>query len=515
MSQKKSKNVITTILLILYLISMSLFILIYMVLNALFQWFQLTFCAKFVQIMYTIRSPLKGADTHFLRNAVKFVLPSLLISIALIIGLILVDKLVRKWTARITLKSKAIGITLLVVGIAVRCILFYEGFTTSHLILRNVNASLGVTEYFRMKAEETKIYDDYYVDPIVDDIKADNPKNLLYIYMESMETTYASVNEGGKQQDVNYIPNLTTMSKEYISFSDKELLGGFHSSYGTDWTMAAMFASQAGVPFLFPEQQNDDFSERQGMANGSVTLGDILNQKGYYQEFLCGSDATFAGRKQFYTQHGNYHIYDNYSAVDDGYLTEDDFVWWGLADKDLYRIAKDELTRISKLDQPFNLTMLTVDTHHVDGYVCELCGNEYDTQLGNVVACADKQIEEFIEWCQQQPWYEDTVIVILGDHPRMDNSLVDGVDYVDRTVYNCFINTEYDKDNLNLKNRVMTTMDLYPTVLASIGFSIPNDRLGIGTNLFSDKPTLAEQMGYETFNNEMKKYSSFYIKKCS
>ena len=102
----------------------------------------------------------------------------------------------------------------------------------------------------------------------------------------------------------------------------------------------------------------------------------------------------------------------------------------------LYEIAKDEITRLAEGDQPFNFTMLTVDTHHISGYVCELCGDEYDMQTKNVVRCADKQVAAFIEWCQQQPFYENTSIIVTGDHPRMDNDMVENVDYYDRTVYN-------------------------------------------------------------------------------
>ena len=37
-------------------------------------------------------------------------------------------------------------------------------------------------------------------------------------------------------------------------------------------------------------------------------------------------------------------------------------------------------------------------------------------------------------------------------------------------------------------------MDMFPTTLASLGAVIDGDRLGLGTNLFSDKPTLAENL---------------------
>ena len=63
---------------------------------------------------------------------------------------------------------------------------------------------------------------------------------------------------------------------------------------------------------------------------------------------------------------------------------------------------------------------------------------------------------------------------------------------------------------VNMKNRKFTTMDIYPTVLASIGAKIDGERLGLGTNLFSDVPTLAEEYGYEQMFAELNKRSRFY-----
>lgn len=326
-----------------------------------------------------------------------------------------------------------------------------------------------------------------------------------------METTYASEEEGGYQPENNYIPHLTELAHDNISFSNSESLGGFRCPNGTGWTIAAMFATESGLPFLFPVEGNDDFENRSGMANGTVALGDILEKKGYYQEFLCGSDATFGGRRAFLEQHGDFEIYDLDVAIKNGYITEEQKVWWGLEDRNLYRIAKDELTRVSTLGEPFNFTMLTVDTHHENGWICDLCGDEYPDQLGNVLKCADDQIYDFIKWCEVQPWYENTVIVIQGDHPRMDMALVEGIDYDDRTVYNCFINPKYDEKVLNSKNREFTPMDMFPTILSAMGFKVPDDRLGMGTDLFSDKPTLSEELGYDYYKKELSKYSQYYL----
>lgn len=56
-------------------------------------------------------------------------------------------------------------------------------------------------------------------------------------------------------------------------------------------------------------------------------------------------------------------------------------------------------------------------------------------------------------------------------------------------------------------------MDMFPTILDSIGIKIEGNRLGLGTNLFSEEKTLAELYGYDYLFQELKKKSNFYNKK--
>ena len=139
-----------------------------------------------------------------------------------------------------------------------------------------------------------------------------------------------------------------------------------------------------------------------------------------------------------------------------------------------------------------------------------LCDTEkYDDQLAVVLDCADHQVQHFIDWVKEQDFYEDTAIVILGDHPRIDEDLVAGVPLVDRKVYNCFINSSVSPV-LPTETRQVTQLDMFPTMLAAMGYEIEGDRLGLGTNLFSDLPTMVDILGYETFNSELCKQSNYY-----
>ena len=119
-------------------------------------------------------------------------------------------------------------------------------------------------------------------------------------------------------------------------------------------------------------------------------------------------------------------------------------------------------------------------------------------------------INEFIDWVKEQDFYDNTTIIITGDHLTMQENFYNIDDNYTRTVYNAFINSRVVPSNE--KNRVFTTMDMFPTTLASLGASIEGDRLGLGTNLFSDKRTLAEEYGIQKLNKELKKNSNYYYK---
>ena len=51
---------------------------------------------------------------------------------------------------------------------------------------------------------------------------------------------------------------------------------------------------------------------------------------------------------------------------------------------------------------------------------------------------------------------------------------------------------------------------MYPTTIAALGATIEGDRLGLGTNLYSTRPTLYEELGKEYFDKEIMKNSRFY-----
>ncbi len=365
--------------------------------------------------------------------------------------------------------------------------------------------------YFYM--QKSRVFQDYYVDPISAEITfPDEKQNLIYIYLESMETTYFSKSEGGAL-DVNVIPELYKLAEDNLNFSNNNMVGGFKTANGTNWTAGSMVSQTAGIPLKIPSNFSDNTYGADSFLPGAYTLTEVLKSNGYYQSLMVGSDSYFANRNTFYTQHGVDDIFDLYTAYDDGIVPNGYSVWWGFEDMHLFQYAKQKLTEISKQSKPFAFTLLTADTHHIDGYICEQCDLQRSEQYENVLSCSSRQVSDFVQWVQSQDFYENTTIIIVGDHLTMDNSYIArNVDEgYERHVYNCFINAK--SEVVNSLNREFCAIDMFPTTLAAIGCKIKGDRLGLGTNLFSSTPTLIEKMGYDTFNDELIKNSNYYTKK--
>lgn len=362
--------------------------------------------------------------------------------------------------------------------------------------------------YINNMRQSTDLYEKYYVNPSEANISFEiGKRNIIHLYLESVENTYASKEAGGGEE-INYIPELSKLAKENINFSNNDSIGGSHTIDGTQWTIASQVSQNMGIPLnlSIKSKKYDNNSE---FLPGGYSLGEVLEANGYVNEFMCGSDANFGGTSNFYKQHGNYIIRDYNSFKENGDIDKDYFVFWGIEDAKLFEFAKSDITKLASGDKPFNMEITTIDTHTPDGYLCQQCKKTHKNQYANVIECQSRQVNDFISWCKKQVWYENTTIVITGDHNSMSEKFFAGIDanYV-RTPYNCFINSVVKP--VKSKNRLFSTIDMYPTILAAMGVNIEGDRLGLGTNLFSDKKTIMEEIGFDNLNNEVQKTSAYY-----
>ena len=340
-------------------------------------------------------------------------------------------------------------------------------------------------------------------------------RNLIHIYLESMENTFLSKELGGFCED-NLIPHLYELASEGISFSHlEEGLGGFQESTGAGWSVASMVNMGTGLPMKVPDKQNQ-YGGADNFLPGATAIGDILKEQGYEQTVMFGANADFGGLTYYFQSHGDYTIIDHKEVKKRGYVPEDYKVFWGYEDDKLYEYAKNELTRLYETGKPFHLMMETADTHTPDGYLSPEAPQPYDNQYANAVRYSQEETVKFVRWIQEQPFYENTTIILIGDHLSMAKKFFEGLDGIEkyhRSCYNLIINPAPGLEDLPQERRFSrdwAVFDMFPTILATIGVEIEGDRLGIGTNLFSDRDTVFEEFGVDYVNDELVKRSNFY-----
>lgn len=445
------------------------------------------------EIVFHLHASLEGTDTAVVRDYLLHYQPAVVgvAAIALVLAVLLWRRSTGGCLAWMVLTAFC--------GITLTCL---AQWNFSHL--DNARASLP--------SDGSDFVGDHYVS--LQDAKVTFPsqkRNLIYIYLESMELTYADEANGGAW-DENLIPELTKLAREKgETFAGSSgMLNGALTLPGCTWTMGGLFAQSAGIPLKVPTHGNrtslvlDDFFPELDC------LGDVLAAQGYHQYVLFGSDADFGNRREYYTEHGGFDIFDHPRALEEGFIPEDYKVWWGFEDERLYQKARDVVTAAAGDDAPFNLTFLTVDTHAEDGYVCRLCHEEHaDNRYANVMSCADRQAYEFVSWVLDQDFASNTTIVINGDHCSMDKDFCDNVaDSYQRRTYTCIINGAAELAEPTLE-RSYATIDLYPTTLAALGCSIEGGRLGLGTNLYSSTPTIIEEYGLDACTDGFSHQSEF------
>ncbi len=372
-----------------------------------------------------------------------------------------------------------------------------------------VDRQYGIRQYIRAQQGDSSFMDQQYVDPSQVEITfPEVRRNLIYIYAESMEITYADIASGGSFE-VNTIPELTTLAlEEGECFNgDSGTLNGGMVLFGSSWTMGGLMAQASGAPIV-AGINNASMNVADSFYPNLTAIGNILEDDGYVNYFMCGSDSVFGGRAQFYSDHGNFEIFDYNTALDRSYIPADYREWWGFEDEKLFSYAQEQLLTLASGDRPFNFTMLTADTHFEDGYVCPNCDSQFDIQYSNVMACSSRQIMAFVRWIQEQDFYENTTIIISGDHYTMDADYCLEIPEGNRRTYVTIINSAAEPA-IN-QRREYSTFDLFPTTLAAMGCTIQGDRLGLGVNLYSDTPTLVETFTPDEINNELRMSGDYY-----
>ena len=322
-------------------------------------------------------------------------------------------------------------------------------------------------------------------------LRSDSKNNLILLYVESLENTFSKEELFGH--------NLNRPLEEKLGLSPFSI----NQAPGTGWTTAGMVASQCGMPIA--SFMGNKLGRRDAPIFANLTcLSDILALENYKQTFFVGPDLKFSGMDKFYLKHG----FKEAFGKEELFRTIDENVFgtgWGggVNDDILLDAAFERIKSNFELNDNFNVTIVTTDNHAPDGYLSPRCKNEnLMTQLAEVVLCTNKAISKFIDRLEELNIFENTVLVVMGDHRFMGT-----LESSERSIYFNYLGA--NSKSLEPKIFELTHFDVFPTLI-ELTLNLKIDKAHLGYSIFAKDFSGHKELQEYIFGDKFLVFSEFY-----
>ena len=246
--------------------------------------------------------------------------------------------------------------------------------------------------------------------------RQEKPLNVVVIIMESMTwpRTSFSPNLTGIPEDTT--PNLMALSKDSLYYPL------FFAPTRT--TARAIFTTMTGIPDV--NRSGGTSSRNQALVDQALMMNEF---KGYSKYYMIGGSASWANIRGFLS-----HNIEGLHLLEEGSWKAPNTDVWGLSDLDLFREAAAALTKSPK---PFVAVIQTAGFHRPytipednAGFQIKQPSEAILKNYGftgadeyNSLRFSDHSLGEFFKIARQQPWFDNTVFAIFGDHGLNDTSL--------------------------------------------------------------------------------------------
>ncbi len=240
---------------------------------------------------------------------------------------------------------------------------------------------------------------------------------MIYIHLESFQQfliDYKLTDENGLQHEVTPFINSLYHSNSTFSFDNF-----FHQVKAGKTSDAETLMENS----LFGLNQGSLFTQLGGK-NTFQAAPDILSQtQGYTSAVFHGNAGTFWNRNETYKNLGYDYFFDS-SYYD---VNDDNSFQYGLHDKPFFQQSVQYLER---LQQPFYSKFIAVSNHYpYSKFTNDEAGfplaNTNDETINGYFATAnylDTAVQEFFNYLKESGLYDNSVIVLYGDHYGVSNS---------------------------------------------------------------------------------------------
>ena len=334
---------------------------------------------------------------------------------------------------------------------------------TPFAIIRTWNTNTFKKEKFVTQAQ---------IDSLIMPVKQyqNNPpkkSNVVIIILESFAREYnGSFNKGTK------IPNYNSYTPFVDSLAAHSLI--FSNAYANGWkSIHGVSSVIAGIPSF-----KDAFTSSPFPKQKIESLVSTLKSEGYSTSFYHGAPNGSMGFLGF----GNILGYDQYYGKTE-YNNDADYDGvWGIWDEPFLQYFNKSLTQKK---QPFMATLFSVSSH--EPYkVPEKYQGKFPKGTINIHQCigyTDFALKRFFSEAKKQPWYQNTIFVLVADHGNTIGYDEYRKEFNKHTVPILFFSPDnkYVGDNTDWAQQI----DIYPTLLDMIGYQKPFRSWG--RSLINDK----------------------------
>ena len=291
--------------------------------------------------------------------------------------------------------------------------------------------------------------------------------NIVFICMESLSANFMEA--FGNQKLLT--PFLDSLAQKSVFYTNLQATG--------TRTIRGMEAITLAIPptpgrSIVKRPNNDHL----------FTIGEILNQKGYSRTFFYGGDGHFDNMNGYFGNNG-FDIVDNPKDASSTKefptnrttFTKEEITFenaWGACDGDIYNKALKQIDIQYQSKKPFFNFIMTNTNHRPysfpKGSIKDKPGNRV-----SAIRYADWTMKRFFADAKKQPWYKNTVFVILSDHCAYSagrTELEIGSYHIPALIYN-LPNTKAQK-----VNKLCSQIDLLPTLFGFLNWSYESKIFG-------------------------------------
>ncbi|WP_186575790.1 LTA synthase family protein [Aquibacillus kalidii] len=305
-------------------------------------------------------------------------------------------------------------------------------------------------------------------------------KNVIFVSLESFQTFLINNTMNGEEV-TPFLNDLINESYYFENFYHQTEQG--KTSDSEFLVENSLYPLPRGAVF-FTHGQNE-----------YNAMPEILGEQGYYTSVFHANNKSFWNRDVMYNNIG----YDKFFDVESYEVTEENSIGWGLKDKPFF---EQSIKYLQNLPKPFYSKFITLTNHYPfelseeDATIEKYNSNSRTlNQFFQTARYTDEAVEQFFNQLKESGIYEDSIIVLMGDHygisdfhdkamsMYLDKEEITDYDHIQlqRTPFFIHIPGEDGK----VISKIAGQIDVKPTLLHLLGVDTSKD-LSFGTDLFTD-----------------------------